>query len=32
LESRYRLRHLLIEAFESAKNNKNEDWGGERKL
>jgi hypothetical protein len=32
LESRYRLRHLLVEAFEHNKNAKNGDWGGDRKL
>ncbi len=32
LESRYRLRHLLVEAFESEKSGKTGDWSGERKL
>jgi len=32
LESRYRLRHLLVEAFDSAKNSKTDEWSGERKL
>jgi hypothetical protein len=32
LESRYRLRQLLVEAFDNAKNGKTGDWGGERKL
>jgi hypothetical protein len=32
LESRYRLRHLLVEAFDGVKNSKTDDWGGERKL
>src|SRR5437667_9385667 len=32
LESRYRLRHLLIEAFDNAKDGKNGDWSGARKV
>jgi len=32
LESRYKLRQLLVEAFDTAKNNKTGEWGGERKL
>ncbi len=32
LESRYRLRHLLVEAFDATKDGKNGDWGGERKV
>jgi hypothetical protein len=31
LESRYRLRRLLVDALNAAKN-KGEEWGGERKV
>jgi len=32
LESRYRLRRLLVDALNNAPQNKNQDWGGDRKL
>jgi hypothetical protein len=32
LESRYRLRRLLVEALNNAPQNKNQDWGGDRKV
>jgi len=32
LESRYKLRRLLIEALNAAPKDKNQDWGGERKV
>ena len=32
LESRYRLRRLLVEALNNASQNKGQDWGGERKV
>jgi hypothetical protein len=32
LESRYRLRRLLVEALNHAPQNKNQDWGGDRKV
>ena len=32
LESRYRLRRLLVEALNSAPQNKGQEWGGERKI
>lgn len=32
LESRYRLRRLLVDALNSAPQNKNQEWGGERKV
>jgi len=32
LESRYRLRRLLVEAMNGAPQNKGHEWGGERKV
>jgi hypothetical protein len=32
LESRYRLRRLLVEALSSAPQGKEQQWGGERKI
>ena len=32
LESRYRLRRLLVDALNNAPQNKGQDWGGERKI
>jgi len=32
LESRYRLRRLLVEALNHAPQNKEHQWGGERKI
>jgi hypothetical protein len=32
LESRYRLRRLLVEALNSAPQGRGYDWGGERKI
>ncbi len=32
LESRYRLRRLLVDALNSAPQNKNQEWGGDRKV
>ncbi|MGC2450024.1 MAG: hypothetical protein WA477_20410, partial [Candidatus Sulfotelmatobacter sp.] len=32
LESRYKLRRLLVEALNSAPQNKGHEWGGERKV
>jgi hypothetical protein len=32
LESRYRLRRLLVEALNQAPQNKDQQWGGERKI
>jgi hypothetical protein len=32
LESRYRLRRMLVEALNKAPQNKGPDWGGQRKI
>jgi len=32
LESRYRLRRLLVDAMSSGPQNKNQDWSGDRKV
>ncbi|HUA16643.1 MAG TPA: hypothetical protein VMG31_15215 [Verrucomicrobiae bacterium] len=32
IESRYRLRRLLVDAFNNVPQNKNQDWGGDRKV